>query len=115
MKSLAGHMRAVTLIAVGKVGYPEQAVLHAVSIDDTARIVPSLFPPGSGPETVKTEALASLWKDAAGFRAAAARLQAESASLVRAAKGKDTAALRAQAEAVSKACSACHDVYRQSR
>jgi cytochrome c556 len=115
MKSLAAHLRAVTLIATGSVLYRDQAAAHASSIDDAARTLTTLFPPGSGPEAAKTEALDGVWKDEAGFRAAAARLQAESAGLVGAAKRNDAAALRAQAEAVSKACAACHDVYRQAR
>jgi cytochrome c556 len=115
MKSLGGHMKALTLITTGGIGYTEQAALHASSIDDIARILPSLFPPGTGPEAVKTDALAAVWKDASGFKAAAERLQAEGASLVRSARGKDAAALRAQAEVVAKTCSACHDAYRVSR
>lgn len=115
MKSLGGHMKALTLIVTGGVGYPEQASLHASSIDDIARILPSLFPPGTGPEAVKTEALPAVWKDAPGFKAAAQRLQVASAGLLRSLKGKDADASRAQTEALARSCAGCHDAYRVSR
>jgi cytochrome c556 len=115
MKSLGGHMRALTLITAGGVGYADQASLHARSIEEIARVIPSLFPVGTGPGSVKTDALDTIWKDEAGFKAAAEKLRAGSASLARAAKGTDAAALKAQAEVVARACSACHDAYRVSR
>ena len=115
MKSLAGHLRALVLIGGGSVGHPEQAALHAASIEETARILPTLFPPGSGPDSARTEALPTVWTDAEGFKSAVGRLQSESGSLLRAARGGDREALRVRVEAVSKACSACHDSYRHAR
>jgi cytochrome c556 len=115
MKSLGGHMKALGLIAAGQVDYRAHAALHAAAIEGTARVLPSLFPAGSGPDRVKTEALAAVWTDAEGFAAAAARLQAESAKLADAARNADPALLREEAKAVGKACSACHDAYRTPR
>jgi cytochrome c556 len=75
--------------------------------------LPSWFPKGSGPEAgVKTRAKAEIWTDAAGFAAAATRLQTETGKLQDAATSGDIEALKAQARAANGACKACHDAYR---
>jgi cytochrome c556 len=75
--------------------------------------LPSWFPKGSGPEAgVKTRAKAEIWTDAAGFAAAATRIQAETGKLQDAATAGEIEALKAQAKAVNGACKACHDAYR---
>jgi cytochrome c556 len=115
MRSLASHMNALTLIVEGAVPFDDQLFLHASAIGDLARVLPALFPTGSGPEAVKTDVLAAVWKDAAGFKSAAGRFRDESEKLQRAAKAPDLPAVRAQAQAVSRACTACHDAYRMKR
>lgn len=115
MKSLSGHMKALGLIAAGQVGYAAHATLHASAIAEIARVLPELFPAGSGPDRVKTDALPAVWTDAAGFAAAAARLQSESGRLDAAARAGAPGSLRQPAANVGKACTACHEGYRVAR
>jgi cytochrome c556 len=115
MRSLASHMNALTLIVEGAVPFDDQVALHASAIGDLARVLPALFPSGSGPEAVKTDALTAVWKDAPGFKSVAGRFRDESEKLQRVAKAPDLPAVRAQAQAVSRACTACHDAYRMKR
>jgi cytochrome c556 len=94
---------------------PDKSVIlaDAQAAKGLADQLPSWFPKGSGPEAgVKTAAKAEVWSDAAGFDAAGARLQAETAKLADAAAGGDLDVIRAQFRATGAACGACHDKYR---
>jgi cytochrome c556 len=96
---------------------PDKAAItaSAAAAAALAKDLPTWFPKGSGPEAgVKTAAKAEVWSDAAGFAAAATRLQAESAKLQEAASSGDVDAIKAQFRAASGACKACHDKYRGS-
>jgi cytochrome c556 len=94
---------------------PDKAAIaaNASTMAALAKDLPAWFPKGSGPEAgVKTAAKAEIWSDAAGFDAAATRLQAETAKLAEAAAGGDLDAIKAQARATGGACQACHERYR---
>lgn len=94
---------------------PDRAVLtsNAAKLKTLTTQLPSWFPKGSGPESgVKTDAKAEVWTDAAGFAAAANRLQVETSKLQQLAATGDVAALRAQVRATGGACKGCHDKYR---
>ncbi len=94
---------------------PDKAVISAgaAMAAGLATDLPSWFPKGSGPEAgVKTAAKAEIWTDAAGFAAAAAKLQGETAKLQQLAMAGDIDAIKAQARAVGGACKTCHDAYR---
>jgi len=94
---------------------PDKAVLttSAGQVKDLAAALPSWFPKGSGPETgAPTAARAEIWTDAAGFAAAATRLQVEAAKLAEAATAGDPDGLKAQVRATEDACKACHEKYR---
>jgi cytochrome c556 len=78
--------------------------------------LPTWFPAGTGPESgVKTEALAKIWEDQAGFQAAAERLAGEAAKLSDVATGEDIAAIGAQVQATGAACKNCHDQFRMKK
>lgn len=73
----------------------------------------SWFPEGTGPEAgIKTEALAKIWEDPAGFQAAHQRLVNEAGKLSDVATGEDLSAIGAQVGAVGGACKNCHDTFR---
>jgi len=61
---------------------------------------------------VKSAAKPEIYKDAAKFRAAADRLEEESAKLGAAARAKNEAGVRASFGGVAKACGSCHDAFR---
>jgi cytochrome c556 len=94
---------------------PDKAAIaaNAATMASLAKELPTWFPKGSGPEAgVKTAAKAEIWSDAAGFDAAAMRLQGETAKLADVAATGDLEAIKAQAKATGAACQACHEKYR---
>ncbi len=94
---------------------PDKAVVAAgaATAKSLAQQLPGWFPKGSGPEAgVKTAAKAEIWSDAAGFDAAAMRLQTEMTKLADLSAAGDLDAIKAQARATGAACQACHEKYR---
>lgn len=94
---------------------PDKAAVSAAAggVNTLAQDLPSWFPKGSGPEAgVKTGAKAEIWTDAAGFAAAVAKLQDETARLQEVATAGDLDAIKAQTRATGGACKNCHDQYR---
>ena len=86
---------------------------NAVTLKTTASQLPSWFPKGSGPESkVNTDAKPEIWTDAAGFSAAANRLQVESSKLQALAAAGDLNGVKAQARVTGGACKNCHDKFR---
>ncbi|HEX5007021.1 MAG TPA: cytochrome c [Hyphomonadaceae bacterium] len=86
------------------------------TIKTHAAELPTWFPAGTGPESgVKTEALAKIWEDQAGFQAAAQRLAGEAGKLSDVATGEDIAAIGAQVGATGAACKNCHDQFRMKK
>lgn len=98
-----------------KKGDPDKAVIagNATKLKGLAGQLPTWFPKGSGAESgYKTDAKPEVWADAAGFSAAASRLQAETVKFDQVAQSGDLDAIKAQARAVGGACKNCHDKYR---
>jgi cytochrome c556 len=94
---------------------PDKAAIaaSAASAKSLAQALPTWFPKGSGPEAgVKTAAKAEIWGDAAGFDAAATKLQTEVGKLADVAGGGELEAIRGQFRATGASCNACHDKYR---
>ncbi|MND03882.1 Cytochrome c' [compost metagenome] len=60
-----------------------------------------------------SKALPAVYDNAAGFSAAAGRLENEAAKLVAVSRGGDEAAIKAQIGAVGKTCGGCHNDFRQ--
>jgi cytochrome c556 len=112
MKSLASHMRALRAIADGQVSHLDHALIHAEAVAATAHVLPSLFPPGTGPDKASTGARPTIWSDPKVFRAAASALEVEAERVVAAARAGDRSALRTSVAATSRACSTCHDRHR---
>lgn len=111
--SFGTHMKSMSLIAKGKVDRPARDLaVHAQAIASGAALLPALFPEGTGPDAVKTEALAAIWTDGAGFAAAAEALQAEATKLVELATAGDLDGAKAQLGNVGKACGSCHESFR---
>lgn len=114
-ESLGKHMKALSMIVKGQVeARPKDMVAHATALNQVSLIIPDLFPDGTGPDVVPdTEALSTIWTDRAGFDAAAATFQTESAALVQVAGSGDLDAFKAQFGKVGQSCGGCHDGYRK--
>lgn len=85
---------------------------RATQIEAFAQQVPSLFPPGTGPEAGKTEAKADIWRNPDDFLAKSRDFAAAAKAFRTAAQGSDLAAMRAAHGELGKTCKACHDLYR---
>ncbi|MBA2466528.1 MAG: cytochrome c [Sphingomonas sp.] len=75
--------------------------------------IPSLFPPGTGPDVGKTEAKAEIWQKPEDFMAKSTAFTAAARAFNTAAQGTDLAAIRAALGTMGKTCKACHDPYRE--
>jgi len=86
---------------------------HAAAIAEFAPRVPSLFPPGTGPETGhRTRAKAEIWSDAQTFRQRAEAFNREATRFNQAAQSGDIAAIRAALPGLGDSCKNCHDRFR---
>lgn len=113
LKDLGAAMK--TLGDNAKSGTPDVAAMQAAAgkVQVHAAAIGTWFPAGTGPSSgVKTEALDTIWTDAAGFEAAVAKFQAEAANITTAAATGDAAAIGAAIPALGGACKNCHDTYR---
>jgi cytochrome c556 len=113
-ESMGKHMKLSSMIVQGKVDAPADMLLHAQALHGAAKSMGNLFPAGTGPDAFpKTEALATIWEDPAGFQAAIAAFDAESAKLLEVAQAGDLAGFKAQFPKVGATCGGCHDRFRE--
>jgi cytochrome c556 len=63
----------------------------------------------------KSRALSAVFTDSAKFKQAADRFEQETTKLAQVSKSGDEAAVKSQIQAVGKACSGCHDDFREKR
>jgi len=85
----------------------------ASRIEALAPMIPDAFTVDTHANgAIKTKARAGIWTSMPDFKAKADGLQKAAAELAAAAKGGDEKALRQAAMGVGKACSACHDNYK---
>ena len=82
---------------------------NAEAIVAWSKVIPALFPKGTGQNT---KALPAVWSDRAGFEKAAATLTAAAEGLVKAADANDPAAFATAFKATADACGGCHRPYR---
>lgn len=95
-----------------KRGLPDIA-RDAEELRAAATRMPALFPPGS--RDGHSEARPAIWERWPEFTAAARLLEEESGKLGDAARAGQESAIAAQFRATTRACSACHDVFRAKR
>lgn len=85
---------------------------NAAIINAFAPQIPSLFPPGTGPDAGKTDAKAEIWQKPDDFLAKSRDFTAATKAFNAAAQGSDLAVIRAAHGTMGKTCKACHDLYR---
>ncbi len=99
-------------MAQGKVPYDANIVArNAGYLEVLTKLAWDGFTPNTANE--KSRALPEIYKDAAGFKAANEKLQAEVEKLVTASKSGNEATVKAAIGDVGKVCGSCHDKYRQ--
>jgi cytochrome c556 len=112
MRALGAHMSAMSLVVKKKVSNRSQLGAHAEAIRALATGIPDLFPAGTGPDKVKTDAKPELWQHLPDLKHDSSALELESAKLVVAARRGDAKAFDAQYERLGQACADCHNAYR---
>lgn len=116
MKAIGGHMGAIAMAAKGDVTFTDEVAGHAHAINELSKNLARYFPPGSGKEAGKTEALPTIWEKWADFEAAIAALGTESAKLAEVAQSGDRGAIAAQTgELGNKGCGGCHKTFREKK
>lgn len=97
----------------GNVPYDAAVVARNAGYLDVLNKMPwDGFHPNTKDTTEKTRALPAIYDDAAKFKEAQERFQAEVTKLVSVSKGGDEAAVKGQIAAVGKSCGACHENFR---
>ncbi len=113
-KSVGGHMTAIATILKTDAGDMKDISMHADGMLALAKIAPTIFPEGSGPDAGKTGAKPNIWTDADGFKKVLVAFQENAEKLAVAAKSGDKGAIGAALGDLGKnGCKACHDTYRE--
>lgn len=114
MKAAGGAAGVAGKMLKGEMAYDAAVALDALTkINEVAQIYGSYFPEGS--ETGgKTRASPKIWEDKAGFDAAVAKFEMDSAAAVAAAPA-DIDAFKTAFGAIGANCGTCHKAYRLSR
>lgn len=111
MKKVGGAMGTLVKMAKGQMDFDATGALNALkTMNEVASGFGELFPEGS--ETGgKTTASPKIWSDSAGFTAAVAKFETDTASAIANAPA-DQAAIGATLGLVGGNCKACHETYR---
>jgi cytochrome c556 len=113
-EGMAKHMKAMSLILKGKVDRPKTDVqTHAKALLESGKLLGDLFPVGTGPDVIKTDALATVWSQPDEFQAALQTYLTETTTLVELSMGDDREAVTAQFRKVGQSCGGCHETFRK--
>ena len=115
-KSLMGvqswSMRPIGAMVKGQMPYDKDLVArNAAMLDMTGKMMLEGFAAGSD-KGADTKAKPEVWSDGAKFKSANEAFQAEAAKLADVAKTGDFDKIKVQFGATAKACSNCHDNFR---
>jgi len=94
-KAVGGHMTAMATILKTDAGDMKHIEAHANAMLDLAKMAPSIFPEGSGPDAGKTRAKANIWTDAGDFKKVVMAFEENAGKLAMAAKTGDKGAIGA--------------------
>ena len=110
MRTVGGHMSSLSGILRGQV-YLDNLGFHAKGMADLAKIVPHVFPEGSG--VSKSEALPEIWENPDDFKAAVDKFVEAANGISTAANDGDAAGIGPAMKALGQACKNCHDNFRE--
>jgi cytochrome c556 len=111
-ESMGKHMKMTAMVVKGQVDRTDTVKAQAVALREASLLLPTLFPEGTGPDVVDTDARPEIWTDRKGFEEKAKAFQDAAAKFVEVADGGDKAAIAAQFKQVGMSCGGCHDNYR---
>lgn len=109
MQSIGGHMVSMGTILKHQVHMRDLA-LHADGLAALADIAPGVFPEDS--KTAKSKALAAVWDDPEGFRAAMGRFTEAARDMSAAAASGEMSQIGPAIRALGGSCKGCHDDYK---
>lgn len=110
MRTVGGHMSSLSSILRGQV-HLDNLGFHAKGMADLAKIVPNVFPEGSG--VSKSEALPEIWENPDDFKAAVDKFVKAANGISAAANDGDKAGIGPAMKALGQACKGCHDNFRE--
>ena len=114
MKKMGGAMKVLTRFLKNEGATIEEvAGGAAVVVDVSGRIVPELFPAGTGLGIGKSAAKPEIWNEWKDFSQKAEAVTQAASRLGDAARKGDAAAVRELIPALGKSCGACHETFRQ--
>lgn len=114
MKAIGGQMTSMSTMLKSGTGDFKNIALHAEGMAGLAKIAPTAFPAGSGPEAGKTDAKADIWTKKDDFAKHLAAFSMEADKLAAVAKTGDKGEIGKQLGALGKnGCKACHDAYKE--
>ena len=111
MSAIGAHVSAIASMVRRKVDYDHMQP-HASALDATMSTIGDVFPAESSADAGKTEALANIWEDEAGFAEAVQASQEASAAFLAAVESGDNAAIGRAFGGLAGTCKGCHDNYR---
>jgi len=112
MGSMGGHTGALRAILTDQTQLIDQAAFHAGVIEETAAMIPDLFPEDSLDEP--TRALPAIWEDWEGFVESAENLERLAGEVVEVAETGDVdETLAAFMSMGREGCGGCHEDYRE--
>ena len=109
---MGAHFGRVGAMAAGRVPYDAKAAAENADIAAAMSKLPwAAFPEGS--DKGETRAKPEIWKDAAKFKEASDKMQAEMTKLAAAAKAGNVDALKTAFGPAAATCKGCHDNFRK--
>ena len=109
---MAAHFGRLGAMANGRVPYDAKAAAeNAEIVASIAKLPWAAF--GEGTDKGETRAKPEIWKEAAKYKEASDKMQAEIAKLNTAAKAGNVDALKAAFGPAAASCKACHDNFRK--
>lgn len=112
---MAAHFGRLGAMVQGRVPFDAKAAAENADIVATlARLPFTAFPEGSD-KGAPNRARPEVWKDAAKFKSAADKMQADIAKLDAAARGGNLDQIKAAFGAAGQNCKACHDDFRADK
>lgn len=93
---------------------PQAAITAGQRIEITSSMIPEVFEVDTSKFALKTKARSGIWSNKADFRQKAENLHEAAGNLAAAGKSGDRTATLAAIKAVGKACSACHDEFKDN-
>ncbi|WP_295521347.1 cytochrome c [Limnohabitans sp. Rim8] len=109
---MAAHFGRLGAMANGRVPYDAKAAAeNAEIVASIAKLPWAAF--GEGTDKGDTRAKPEIWKEAAKYKEASDKMQAEIAKLNTAAKAGNVDALKAAFGPAAASCKACHDNFRK--